>query len=102
MELTSLNSIFNDVQLLFRQDLIDGVTVDLIRQPLNIANHGVHGKKVSKEHIQFVEEVYPIVKIRLQKAFDELNISVCSRCKFVGYSKYGNVCPRCGFAHDDD
>ena len=47
------------VQVLYRAEVINGMTCDLIGQVIKIANRGVHGEIVSSEYIKFVEETYP-------------------------------------------
>ena len=90
------------VQLLNRAEVIDGITVDLISQVIKISNRGVHGEIVSDEYIDFVNETYPEIQRKLTAASERLRPVVCPHCKYVGYSTYENVCPNCGFVHDDD
>ena len=89
-------------QLLKRADVIDGMTCDLIGQVIKIANRGVHGEIVSAEYVTFVEETYPEIMRQLKEASSRLVYIFCPRCKYSGYSTYENVCPNCGYIHDDD
>ena len=47
------------VKMLLKEELISGMTSDLISQVCKIANRGVHGEIVSDEYITFVRETYP-------------------------------------------
>lgn len=90
------------LQILYHCEIIDGVTTDLIRQVVKIANRGVHGEIVSNEYINFVKETDSEIQSKLKEALAKLHYTVCPKCHYVGYSKYENVCPRCGYTHDDD
>lgn len=90
------------VQILYRGEVIDGVTSDLISQAVKIANRGVHGEIVSDEYIDFMKQTYPEIQRQLKEAFTKLHYTVCPKCKYTGYSRYENVCPQCGYTHDDE
>lgn len=89
-------------QLLNRKEVINGMTCDLIGQVIKIANRGVHGEIVSSEYIAFVEKTYPEIMRQLKEASARMKYMTCPRCKYSGYSTYENVCPQCGYIHDDD
>lgn len=89
------------IQVLYRLEIIDGFTSDLLKQIVKIANRGVHGEIVSDEYIEFIKNSYPEVKKKLEDASANLCLTVCPRCKYVGYSKYENVCPKCGYVYDE-
>lgn len=57
---------------LFRKEIIDGITCDLIIQLIRIANKGIHGEKVEKEYIDFVQRSLPTVKDELRAAHERL------------------------------
>ena len=90
------------VQVLYRAEVINGMTCDLIGQVIKIANRGVHGEIVSSEYIKFVEETYPEIVRQLKVASSQLVFISCPKCKYSGYSTHANVCPQCGYVHDDD
>lgn len=90
------------VQVLYRGEVIDGVTSDLISQAVKIANRGVHGEIVSDEYIDFMKQTYPEIQRQLKEALTKLHYTVCPKCKYKGYSRYENVCPQCGYTHDDE
>lgn len=85
---------------LIRCELINGKTEDLISQIIKIANRGVHGEIVSKEYIDFIKQVLPELKKQLYEATTRLHYCICPRCKYSGYSRFENVCPKCGFTSD--
>lgn len=89
-------------QLLNRAEVINGMTCDLIGQVIRIANRGVHGEIVSAEYVAFVEETYPEIMRQLKAASSRLENTICPKCKYPGYSTNENVCPNCGYIHDDD
>lgn len=88
--------------LLNRAEVINGMTCDLIGQVIKIANRGVHGEIVSAEYVTFVEETYPEIMRQLKAASSRLVHITCPKCKYSGYSTHENVCPNCGYIHDDD
>lgn len=90
------------IQLLNRAEIINGMTCDLIGQVIKIANRGVHGEIVSPEYVTFVEETYPEIMRQLKAASSRLVYITCPKCKYSGYSTHENVCPACGYIHDDD
>lgn len=90
------------VQVLYRAEVINGMTCYLIGQVIKIANRGVHGEIVSSEYIKFVEETYPEIVRQLKVASSQLVFISCPKCKYSGYSTHANVCPQCGYVHDDD
>ena len=57
---------------LFRKEIIDGITCDLVLQIIRIANNGIHGEQVEKEYIDFVQRSLPTVKEELSAAQDRL------------------------------
>lgn len=63
------------VQALYRGEVIDGVTADLISQVVKIANRGVHGEIVSDEYINFTKQTYPEIQRQLKEALSKLNYS---------------------------
>lgn len=89
------------LQFLNRAEVVNGMTCDLISQVLKIANRGVHGEIVSAEYISFVEETYPEIMRQLKAASSRLVYTICPKCQYSGYSTHENVCPICGFVHDD-
>lgn len=95
-------AIIQMVQHVYRCELIEKVTLDLIVQIVQIANRGVHGEIVSNEYVDFVKKNYPHAQSQLADALDRLHTIVCPRCHYVGYAKYGNACPKCGFISDDE
>lgn len=95
-------SIMQMIRYLNQRELINGTTADLIQQLVKIANRGVHGEIVSNEYIGFVEKAYPQIINQLRDVNEQLQYMVCPKCRFSGYSRYGNVCPQCGSIHDDD
>lgn len=90
------------VQHVYRCELIEKVTLDLIMQIIQIANRGVHGEIVSREYVDFVKKNYSHVQSQLSDALDRLHPIACPRCHYVGYAKCGNACPKCGFISDDE
>ena len=90
------------IRLLNRAEVINGMTCDLIGQVIKITNRGVHGEIVSAEYVTFVEETYPEIMRQLKAASSRLVYITCPKCKYSGYSIYENVCPNCGYTHDDD
>ncbi|WP_243441431.1 hypothetical protein [Clostridium arbusti] len=85
-----------------RCEVINVKTVDLISQIIKIANRGVHGEIVSNEYIDFIKRVFPELQKQLYEINTQLHYYTCSRCKYSGYSRIENVCPKCGFTSDDD
>lgn len=66
-------SIMRMMRLLNREEILNGVTCDLIYQVNKIANRGVHGEIVSEEYLDFVKKTYPEIKRQLQEATAKLN-----------------------------
>lgn len=95
-------NVYQMVDLLIRCEVISAKTGDLIRQIQKISSHGVHGELISSNYITFVKKAYPIIMKELERAPSELRDIICPKCQYRGLSKYGNVCPRCGFVSDDD
>ncbi len=95
-------TIFRMLRHLGQCEIIYGTTADLIQQISKITSRGVHGEIISNEYISFVETAYPQVIIELKKAYTELRYCICPRCKYSGPARFDNVCPKCGFTHDDD
>lgn len=89
-------------QHVYRCELIEKVTFDLIMQIIQIANRGVHGEIVSKEYVDFVKKNYSHAQSQLSDALDRLYPVACPRCKYTGYAEYSNECPKCGFINDDE
>lgn len=89
------------VRYLTRCEVINGKTVDLINQIIKITNRGVHGEIVSNEYIDFIKQVLPELQKQLNEANNRLHYCICPRCKYSGYSRFENVCPKCGFTSDD-
>lgn len=90
------------LKILFKSDILDAVIYDLINQVLKIADRRVHGEIVSEEYINFVAEAFPQIEANLKQINNEFIYMVCPRCKYSGYSKYENVCPKCGYINDCD
>ena len=90
------------LQAIFKYELIDNITFDLINQVVKIANRGVHGEIVSDEYISFVKETQPEIQRQLTEASKKLHYIVCPKCKYTGYSRYENFCPQCGFTFDGE
>lgn len=90
------------IRHLNRCTVIDAKTVDLINQIIKIANRGIHGEIVSNEYIDFIKRVLPELQKQLYEINTQLHYYTCSRCKYSGYSRIKNVCPKCGFTSDDD
>lgn len=89
------------VKHLYRCELLNFKTVDLINQIIKIANRGVHGEIVSNEYIDFIKKVLPELQKQLNEANEQLHYCNCPRCKYSGYSRFENVCPKCGFTSDE-
>lgn len=88
-----------------KYELIDVNTANILREINGIANRSIHGEIVSDEYIEFVKEVFPEIKRRLENAnekFTENYWFTCTRCHYSGPSKYENACPKCGFVTDGD
>lgn len=94
--------LYRSLQLMLKYELIDNIAFELISQVVKIANRGVHGEIVSDEYINFVKETQPEILRQLREASDKLHYTVCPKCKYAGYSKYENECPKCGYTHDDE
>lgn len=94
-------SLLEVVEILFRLEILDGFTADLIKQIVKITDRGIHGEIISDEYIRFIKTTYPEVEKRLKDVSENLCLTACPRCKYVGYSKYENVCPKCGYVYDD-
>ncbi|TWH60198.1 hypothetical protein DesLBE_4618 [Desulfitobacterium sp. LBE] len=94
-------SMYEMMKHLSRCEILNGKTVDLISQIIKIANRGVHGELISKEYIDFISQVIPELQKQLDEANSRLHYCICPRCKYSGYSRYENACPRCGFMSDD-
>lgn len=94
-------SLLEAVEILFRLEILDGFTADLIKQIVKITDRGIHGEIISDEYIRFIKTTYPEVEKRLKDVSENLCLTACPRCKYVGYSKYENVCPKCGYVYDD-
>ena len=97
----SNKSIHEMVRHLYRCELINCKIVDLINQIIKIANRGVHGEIVSSEYIDFIKKVLPELQKQLNEANTQLHYCNCPRCKYSGYSRFENVCPKCGFTSDE-
>lgn len=82
-------------------ELINGKTVDVLSEIIKIASRGIHGEIVSKEYIDFIKQVYPGLQSQLNEVNARLNYYVCPKCKYTGYSRFENECPKCGFINDD-
>ncbi len=95
-------SIHEMLRYLNRREVINGKAADLISQVLKIANRGIHGEIVSNEYIDFIKKVLPELKKQLNEINTSLKYCICPKCKYTGYSRFENVCPRCGFTSDDD
>lgn len=87
---------------LLLSELIDNRTSDLVHQVVKIANRGIHGEIVSDEYMDYVKTAIPVILDKLDEANARLSYCVCPRCKHSGYSRFSNVCPRCGFTSDED
>lgn len=81
---------------LLQSELISGVTYDILRQIIIIANRGVHGEIISNEYVSFVREMYPGIIDQLKIISSKLTPIACRMCKYVGYTTHDNVCPKCG------
>ncbi|URZ15459.1 hypothetical protein [Clostridium felsineum] len=95
-------SMFTMLEYLYKCEVINLKTVDLIRQIVKIANRGVHNEIVSNKYINFIKQVFPELKKQLYGINTQLHYHTCSRCNYSGYSPIENVCPKCGFISDDD
>lgn len=82
-------------------DILKSNTIDLINQIIKIANRGVHGEIVSNEYIDFIKQVLPELQKQLYEVNNQLCYCICPRCRYNGYSRFENVCPRCGFVSDE-
>lgn len=60
------------LQLLSRNELISSTENQIIREVIQIANHGVHGEIVSDEYIDFVKATYPEIIQRLKYCSNHL------------------------------
>ncbi len=98
----NMASIPKMLQVLNHAEVINGTTCDLINQISKIANRAIHGEIVSSDYIAFVQETNPVVIRQLKEASSRLVHITCPRCKYTGYSTNENVCPRCGYFHDDE
>lgn len=94
--------LYRSLQAILKYELIDSITFDLINQVIKIANRGVHGEIVSDEYINFVKETQPEIQRQLTEASKKLHYMVCPKCNYIGYSRYENVCPQCGFTSGDE
>ncbi len=104
----SYNNRFGIMQMIFelqKMEYIDAITVDSIKQIINVCNSAIHGKVINKVHINFVKETLPFVLNKLQNIkTKEVHLFpiTCPRCHYVGQSRYLNVCPKCEFVFVDD
>lgn len=89
------------IEILYRGEILDGLTIDLLRQIIKITSRGLQGEIISNEYINFIEQVYPDVQHKLDEASNNFFFISCPRCRFAGYSKYENVCPQCGYTFDE-
>lgn len=55
---------------LYREEVIDGITCDLIIKIARIANNVIHGGQAEKEHVDFVQRSLPTVRDELNAAKD--------------------------------
>lgn len=76
-------------------------TAKMLSQIWTIANRGIHGETISEEYIGFVRKAIPAVLKELKYREQSLNYCVCPHCNYKGYAVFENVCPICGFVHDD-
>lgn len=88
---------------LVRSHFLSKEISDIIIQVNKIANRGMHGEIVDIKYINFVEKAYEKIVSSINNiSFDKLYYMKCSRCQYLGYSTYENVCPICGLVSDDD
>lgn len=101
MGYTNKTSAMMMAQFLNRKEVINGMTYDLIRQVIRIANRGVHGEIVSEQYISFVEKSYPEIIRQLSVVSSQLVKTYCPHCGYSGYSTDSHVCPQCGHVDFD-
>ncbi len=97
-------SVSQMIYIVAKNKLIDMDTADILREINGISNRSIHGEIVSEKYVKFVEDVFPKIKERLQRAGENIskkNWFVCTRCHYMGPSEFENVCPQCGFVTDD-
>lgn len=86
-----------------KTSLLDSKILKIVAQIYEIAKRGINREIVSKEYVEFVEETFPSVLEKLKSVNQSMcHYCVCPHCKYTGYSNFENVCPICGFIHDDD
>ena len=61
------------VKCLFKKEVIDEVTMELITQVIKIAMRGIHGEIVSDEYIEFVQRVYPEIESKLESSLHTIS-----------------------------
>ncbi|MGL5592724.1 hypothetical protein [Cetobacterium sp.] len=93
--------IIKNIQILKRIETIDNTTADSILEICKIANRGIHGEIIDKKYIEFIKQTYPIIQNKLKNVIKDLQLVICPRCKFRGYSKSSNFCPQCSYIFDD-
>lgn len=86
---------------LVQVELIPRKMIDPIYEIIKICNRGIHGEIVSEQYINFIKDILPSVQNVIEKANSNLQINTCPRCKYTGYSKFHNVCPKCGYINCD-
>lgn len=90
------------VQYLKITEVIDEETSDLILQVSKIINRGIHGELINDQYFSLVKNAYPEIKQQLAEIENSLTIVSCPRCRYTGYSRYIDRCPRCGAIICDD
>lgn len=60
------------IQRLNHEEVINGITYDLLIQVCRIANRAIHGEEVSEEYMDFVEKTYPELIRQLRDASAKL------------------------------
>ncbi len=94
----------SSIDILKKESLITPITYENLRQIFNICNRGIHGEIVSEEYLDYVKKISPKIYYQLSQVIEQLDykhITTCPKCKYTGYSKFENVCPKCGFVSDD-
>jgi hypothetical protein len=81
------------------RQVINGKTVELLDQINKIATRGVHGEIISDEYIDFIKQVYPSALSQLSNENSAFQPFTCPLCHFTGYSRYEDICPKCGYNH---
>lgn len=85
------------LKFLAKHEVLSTEQIDLIKNVNSICNRNAHGEDVAEKYVDFVRKVMPAIIEQLNNEIkSKVNYHICSRCGYMGPSKFENYCPQCG------